>query len=538
MKTAYFALKLETDVVFSKSSATEGGHSSLNYIPGAALLGYCASQIYNDLNLDAFNVFHSGKVKFSNAYPLSSDNNTTIPVPFSWHRPKNSDFHEKDVLLVNNIYNLIHDSKDIDKSQREKGIQPKQIREGFFSINGKYTSPPSRYRIKTAIDRDKGGRSKDEQLFGYESLFAGSKWYFSITFDDTISPEIIKMIIDLFSDSGFRLGRSRAAEYGQVKTQFINDTKMLDSNPILIDDLIIVYCLSDLALQNKSTGCLTLIPQEQYFKFDEIGVEFLPEKSFIRHRTYSPFNAKRKSYDLERQVIQKGSVICFIAKNTALNPEQLISIQKNLRQGVGLYQQDGLGQVLINPHFLEKERFYPENDSISLKVSKELDVANDEQDNSFLIGWLTEKSIERELEIRINQQMEKWTKLLTDAISKDRNNAPGKSQWSLLRTISINSRDIDDLRNRLFDKESGLCKSGVSSEKWDRHLNFENNESSYSEFLNNIVIDKFPAEITQELKDCTFDPERLFKLIVQKAVFMLGRQIPHSLNQRGNKDEH
>ena len=55
---------------FSARAATEGDHQTLNYIPGAALLGWAAARLYDDME-DPFCVFHSGAVRFSNALPLT-----------------------------------------------------------------------------------------------------------------------------------------------------------------------------------------------------------------------------------------------------------------------------------------------------------------------------------------------------------------------------------------------------------------------------------------------------------------------------------
>jgi len=88
MKRYQLILELHEDVVFSARSATLGGHRSLDYIPGAALYGVSASKLYDSLGRYAFTVFHSGKVRFGNGYPLAPNGEVGFPVPFSWYSVK------------------------------------------------------------------------------------------------------------------------------------------------------------------------------------------------------------------------------------------------------------------------------------------------------------------------------------------------------------------------------------------------------------------------------------------------------------------
>ena len=87
-----FIVTLESDAVISETSATAGVHSTLDYLPGAALLGACAASLYDSLAPEeSFLVFHSGRVRFGNAYPLAENGAPAIPVPAAMPQPQKAE---------------------------------------------------------------------------------------------------------------------------------------------------------------------------------------------------------------------------------------------------------------------------------------------------------------------------------------------------------------------------------------------------------------------------------------------------------------
>ena len=68
MNTQHFNIQLKQPLIVSQQAATAGQHQSLDYIPGSAILGMVASQLYAQLTPEeALQVFHSGAVRFSDA---------------------------------------------------------------------------------------------------------------------------------------------------------------------------------------------------------------------------------------------------------------------------------------------------------------------------------------------------------------------------------------------------------------------------------------------------------------------------------------
>ena len=126
MTSFNYTARLVTDAVISERSSTTGGHRCLDYIPGACLLGAVAAKLYDSLGQDAFTVFHSGKVRFGNGYPLSAAGEPAFPVPFAWHTAKGEEMNGS----VTNIKNLFHATAAQHDEWGKAGDQQKPLRRG------------------------------------------------------------------------------------------------------------------------------------------------------------------------------------------------------------------------------------------------------------------------------------------------------------------------------------------------------------------------------------------------------------------------
>jgi len=272
-----------SDVIISQNAATTGGHSSMDFIPGSFLLGVCASKQYRKHPDKAFDLFNNGKVKFGNAYPVSSQAHRTFPVPLSWHVPKLKEFYDEGTgkLYQESIFNCCFLSGKTVKDWKDNAVQPEQKRNGYFSLSGSYAKLERNFRIKTAIDRNNRGRSEEEQLFGYESIAEGTEWYFSVNFS---KEEYKTIILDSLADNKIiNIGRSRSAEYGRTKLEHLpgnfEDVPRFNSS-----EYVCIYCYSDIVLQNLKSGAPTLIPNGKHFGLED--QEPVWSKTFIRSRSY------------------------------------------------------------------------------------------------------------------------------------------------------------------------------------------------------------------------------------------------------------
>jgi hypothetical protein len=496
MKQIHFSARLVSDAVISERSATTGGHRSLDYIPGACLLGASAARLYADLGDRAFEVFHSGKVRFGNAYPLDGQDRPTWPVPLAWHYSKGEDLKKK----VDPIKNLLHAKADDFARWDQAGDQQKQLRSGFFSTDGHLVQPAKRYRLKTAIDRDNFGAAQEAQLFGYEALAAGSNWYFSVAFDDDLPGEMVERVADSLCGD-IRIGRSRSAEYGLLRAQRVDHTLPVEAMAPCTE--VILYCASDLALIDQATGVAKLTPGGGDFLLD--GAKFSAERSYLRVRSYAPFNATRRRFDLERQVIAKGSVLVF-SREQEFSTEELTGLVKRLEGGIGLYRQDGLGRLLVNPPFLGGFNFTPQPAMPALPVPQ----PKKQPEPPPLAAWLADRATAHTAEIIAVTEVERW---ISDLVA---GSCPKNSQWGNLRNLALRSSTADELRKKV----QKLCSEGVSQKQWEKTFRMDGKKISYGKFIQDTVL--APGVDLETAR---------------KRLYLLGNRLPRRSNQKNGGDQ-
>jgi CRISPR/Cas system CSM-associated protein Csm3 (group 7 of RAMP superfamily) len=357
METKYFKCRLLTDVVLNAQTATEGSPRCLDYIPGANFLGIVASALYGKKVVDDYEVFHSGNVRFGNAR-IFKDGNLAYHVPASWFYPKGYSLGDKeDSENGESIENTrVHHkvTHKINKDLISNGIQLKQARKDYFLPNGELISIKLTYNQKSAHDKDKR-RSKDGQMFGYQSIPQGSEFVFKIdcktdsnnNSDTNYINKITKALCGIK-----HLGRSRTAQYGLVEIEEIKEIpesniKFPESPKTNKDkekEELVIYAESDLCFFNDF-GEPTLQPNLKDFKLKAGIIQW--DKSQILTRSYAPWNGKRQTREADRLVIQKGSVI--VVSGAEWEKEELPSC-------VGEYKAEGLGNVLYNPSFLEADK--------------------------------------------------------------------------------------------------------------------------------------------------------------------------------------
>lgn len=462
MKNIYFTARLLSDAVISERSATAGGHRCLDYIPGASILGAAAEKLYRDDYAESFQLFHSGKVRFGNAYPLTDKGEPTLPMPLCWHLPKG--FESDDITVAKN---LIHAENSHFSEWDRAGIQQKQLRSGYFTPSGMKISPARRYRLKTAIDRNRQGMADEAQLFGYQSLASGSIWYFSISFDDDISEKTVEELSQTLSGR-LRIGRSRSAEYGLFSVSRADESFSIETS--MHGERLMLFCLSDLAMYESSTATPCLVPDWKI-----TGIEnavFSKEKSYLRIRAYTPFNSKRKRFDIERQVISKGSVLVF-EKQGGFTPGEIQQAHNRLQAGAGRYRQDGLGQILVNPSFLSGFNFTP----FELPAFCINTVISSTQPPP-LAGWLDARHSAKEKEAETVRLVDSWIRDLV------KGQCPKNSQWGQLRTVALQSENLEQMKAKL----NRLCSEGVSQKQWEKPVKIGDQKTTYTKFIMETVM--------------------------------------------------
>lgn len=328
MKELIFQVEFLSDIVLPATSNTEGNIEQLDFIPGSNFLGMAAREY--DRYDNSFAVFHSGKVKFGDATILV-DNKETYKMPLSF-------FHDK---LVEDVLVNHHHVKDFSEFK-----QLKQKRKGYITHTLDEVEIKYNYAQKSAYDKQ-NRRSKDSSMFGYSSMPAGTFWQFTVKYDETLSKDDVEKIKTTLIGKK-RLGKSRSAQYGQVKISLQGTSENVEV--FSTQEEVVLYAKSRLSLVDENANATYDL---KYLTEGLTDANIVWEKCQLRTSSYARYDGTRRGEDYERVVINSGSVIVL----REVSEEQLSAI----RSGVGVYWSEGFGEVLVNPGFLS------ETDVFSLK---------------------------------------------------------------------------------------------------------------------------------------------------------------------------
>lgn len=378
-------------------------------------------------------LFFSGKLRFTDGLPEGNPGQPAVPAVFSLHEPKDEN-GKKTGYFRNHVAEGTPEGKE------------KQIRAGHL-----YTVPSTvetlvhfqtqfTTQMKTAIKPSSGNAPAEGQLFGYQAIPAGSIFYASIQASDQDTLAKASQLV-----TGVQhLGRSRSAEYGEVSIEAIPAPEQPEALAHKTDspDSFQILLLSDLCLSTQ--GSPTLLPTPSHFGLPE-GTRFVPESSHIRTRSYSPWIQWRDGYDLERQVLSRGSVLHFEGN---LPDEEARKLSVRLDNGIGLFSQEGLGRGLLNPAFLKTGTFQKTKQAPKQKAqTKAIDPGS----------LLTKVANQRYTRNSLSMELGPESKKLADSIYGGLKNLfnelsdyPGKSQWGNVRGFAAKHyKDTQKLKDAL-----------------------------------------------------------------------------------------
>lgn len=464
--TVQLTCHLVTDVILNQKSASEGNNKTLDFIPGSCFLGISAGQIYANASADeSFTIFHSGKVRFGDAHPLFAEGEgeakmRSLRVPASFFYPKLGDMATQ--CYVHHIYNRAEDEEGPDGQP----MQLKQCRTGFYAFmeddKAHEVRADKSFAIKSAHDTATR-RSRDNAMYGYESLRPGVDMGFSVEFGDDVKQDVRRRVIGSLTGRK-RIGRSRTAQYGQVDIA-VGKFNEAQSSAGLVDirssdntdkvKALVVYADSRLIFLSEC-GTPVFQPTPQ--------VLGLPESARIRHdmsqiRTfqYSPWNAKRQCFDADRCGIEKGSVIVVeIPEGVTFNTPKV----------VGDYRTEGFGHVVCNPAFLATEGKNGKAKVEFIKGDekpKTSDAKEGEAVKSALLEYLKTKSGNA-------KKSETRYSCVNEFVEKNKGLFSGKtfaSQWGAIRQIAAACPDKEALIEALFgENENGFLTHGVAKDQW------------------------------------------------------------------------
>ncbi len=483
MRSLHFTLTLLSDAVVSASSGTAGGHESLSFLPGSIPLGIAAARIYQPGDEQTRIIFHSQKVRFGDGLP-AEEGHATAPIPRTLHHPKDDAGGQIGNTAVGWTMEPGH----------------KQFRSGHVDLASSQIVEEAGRRtvMKTAVD-ESTGRARDGHLFTYETVMAGSRYQFQVDIDADVPEAIDASIEKALCQGTVRVGRSRSAEFGKARIESTAVPTAVATSDI-VDGRVVLLAVSDIALRDPLSGAPTLEPH---------GISFgLPatarldrKRSAITVRRYSPFHGHRRRPDLERQVIERGSVLVF----EGCEDVDASQLKLHLSAGVGDHRESGLGAFLLQPKILSEK-----NPKLSPRATRSTAVVEAPDDAVFRI--LIERRDRLQREKQAVEICRSWENALLDKYS---GKLPKSSQWGMLRTESAYATSWSTLRTHLF-AEGGLLHRGVRQKAWGIKVA----QQSVLEFLEKQI----------EASSSTVD-----EVTLMRAIRMLGARMPKRIKMENQK---
>lgn len=474
MKRLTFQCTLLSELIMSSRAANEGFHKSLDYLPGAKFMGLVARKLYDETHHPerSLDLFHTGRVRFGDAHPLTEQGQLTYPVPLSWMRAKKDELAESEGVYVHHF---------LEKEDREQlvgaDIQLKQVRGVYVQLDTKAQSVgvlnvKQRFTIKSAYDR-KRYRSADAKMYGYYALPRYSQWQFSVDLDQPFCEEGLDQTLIDALEGTHRMGRSSSAQYGQVNIQCVDrESGVAHPQRNSQGNEAYLYALSNWCFYDEQ-GQPSLQPTVEQLHLPK-GCEIDWHKSQLRTRTYRTWNKKRNARNSDRHVITRGSVLVIKL------PEDLDGplTPDSFAQGVGAHRSEGFGQLLLNPPFL------PERQAVEAATNKRWTLSLRERNQRMqkpdqssevnaqgtaLLDFLNKRKQRKDHVRSVDEWVNDFVKAHTDLYQ----GAISSSQWGQLRNIAHNVLQQKDLRLLLFDKDAGFLLNGQSKNAWGKGQRIE-----------------------------------------------------------------
>ncbi|HAT51357.1 MAG: hypothetical protein HQL07_08060 [Nitrospirae bacterium] len=484
MRRAFFYMELLDNLICQSSNASVGLPPGLDYIPGNMFLGAVAKKLYSGLQEKAFEVFHSGRVRFGDGLPLTPGGQPALPIPLCLHGKKHSTkIRDQQGRLVGS---QLHNAwAEVDESEP---WQP--LRRGFLTMEGDWLHPQHSVTMKTAINSE-SGRAFEGRLFGYHGLTAGQRFWTSLEADDTIEAALFERVAAGL-EGRLRLGNSRNAEFGGIHVTRTSDLQppLFPSGKVVGCRELTLWLVADLMAMDPF-GMPTLAPRPQWLGLPE--GHMVPEKSFIRHHVYAPFNGTRRHEDPERSCIKAGGILHF-----ELDHPLEARHRELLDRGLGVHREAGLGRVIANPPLLLQQPVVFNPTSSPFPSVRVVETTEDHP----LIHWLQKRvsgTEQRDEGAHLAETMRpRLVSLYQNArklngIPDTTPVGPGASQWNGVMTRARMAKDDTTLLEGLFGGggigKDGLCSERAGGQGWMDETSLAGKVTTFRDAFKNICAD-------------------------------------------------
>ncbi|MFI4996048.1 MAG: hypothetical protein ACHQAQ_09725 [Hyphomicrobiales bacterium] len=299
----------------------------------------------------AYDVFHSGKVRFSNALPLTPSGHAAYPVPQLLMEPKHRPADPDRETLDPERVRVGRPTARRSASGNADANEQYEVLKNFVTLDGRIVKIRPSSRLRTAVRR---GRAAEGQLFGYQHIEPAEdrRYVASIEAEDNIlGEEQWEALLDAFDGKVLRLGRASGTAHGGGYRCVVAANASCALWPAggvpAGAARVRVWALSDLALAD-ALGAPCFAPTAEMLGLPGKDSEFCGSDSAITVRRYAPWNRHLGTRDVERQVIAAGSVLTFVYRNP-------IEVPCQGKGRVGSWQESGLGRMCTAPQLLEGE---------------------------------------------------------------------------------------------------------------------------------------------------------------------------------------
>ena len=490
----YYKLDTIDPVIISQSNATTNNHNTCDFIPGSALLGAVAGQLYNSLeSTQSWQVFHTGDVQFGPCFPLVNDE-LALPIPFAWHIEKG----EKPVAegqLSQSVVNI--DSIHYDRADK----QFQQLRQGFVNAQGQVADVMTGQVTKTALNNETG-TVQAGQLYSYSFIESGQSFVGWVEV-----PQDYVVQVQQALEQVNRIGRAKNSEFGRVKVRLIEgETSAVNQ----FENKLVLWCLSDCEFVD-ALAQNTCSPTGNMLGDAFSGLSLNAEQSYIRSHSISRFNQKRAGFDSQTAVISKGSVLVFDLNDVKPTQAQLLQLSE---QGVGINKQFGQGWVSVNPSWWQHNGLveYPLFDIANIQIKTEQIQIS--AHSSPLMAWVQEK-----LSISENQKQDKaLAMILLDNIHASYVNArsynnigvhlqagPSANQWR--RIYERVNHNEHTWQTGVFKGEHRICKAKNDEFGWG--VEWQTNDGlTHFENVASLLLSEQSSSVMRQFLEllCQFDP--------------------------------
>ncbi len=468
MKSLKYRITTLSPLLITNNTGDPNMVSTREYISGTVILGaFAGLYIRNINNLNTTNAhenpdfdkwFLTGSLKFTNAYVVSYDDKNNIkknlPLPNSIQYDKDNE---------NDIYDLFFSNED------EIANKTTKIIGGFSRIDGDYLySQKVKKSLNFHHERNPDtGTTKEGMIFNYESIDSGQTFEGSIIGDEKDLSEVLKSFEKNFE---LNIGRSRSAQYGKIRFEFITDEPE-DISVETASGEISLTLLSDTIIYNDQGFSTTDKKDFKEALREKLGNSVEIKKAFVKTGEIENFVSVWKLRKPSETCFSMGS--CFLISGIdATNATQLKELQIN---GIGVRTKEGFGRVSINLNTNKKDKL----------TKKEY---GDAPDSPVALPAITKDIAKEAVKNYIRRTFE--IKALDECAEFETKTLPTKSLISRLE-MAVKSRNCDK-----FMEYVGSLRDTAK----DNLIKCHNGNDTLLEFLQKKEI-KIDGNITKNIED-------------------------------------